>query len=151
MLNNVKIKYDRLNYCSYWKNKINIQQTIFVDEKPFELECIPNRQNTRFYAHRSKKNEIPCVMTEKHSTSLHTFCAINWYGKSEVRFYINDVPKKRGEGTKRVHLSMNTNTTIEIFEKYLVPFLNRTKMESGKIIMDGAVSFFKNSKMDGRK
>ena len=77
-------------------------------------------------------------MTEKHSTKLHTFCAINWNGKSQVRFYIKNIPKKRGQGTKRIHLKMDTDTTIESFERHLVPFLEQTKMEFGKVIMDGA-------------
>ena len=35
--------YGKLNYCSHWKNKINIQRTTFVHEKPFELGCVPNQ------------------------------------------------------------------------------------------------------------
>ena len=76
-------------------------------------------------------------MTEKHSVKLHTFCAIHWNGKSQVRFYIKNIPKKKGIGTKRIHFSMDTDTTIESFENDLIPFLKQTKMEFGKIIIDG--------------
>ena len=55
-----------------------------------------------------------------------------------MRFYVKNVQKIRGEGTKRIHLPMDVNTTIESLENYLMPFLDETEMKCNKIIMDGA-------------
>ena len=56
----------------------------------FELGGIPNLQNTK----QSQEHLIPPIFVEKFTTKLHTFCAINWHGKSQIKFYIDYVPTK---------------------------------------------------------
>ena len=46
--------------------------------------------------------------------------------------------KKKRTGMRRIHLPMNTETTINSLENYLIPFLDETEMKFGKVIMDGA-------------
>ena len=126
------------NYCGHWKSKLNYRSITFVDEKPFELRSVPNKQNTRTYRHKSQKHTISPIQVEKHSQKIHTFCCINWYGKSNIRVYIENVPKKKGNGFRRKYLQMDTETTIDSFSEYLVPFLHKTGMENNRVLMDGA-------------
>ena len=42
-----------------------------------------------------KKHTISPIQVEKHSQKIHTFCCINWYGKSNIRVYIENTPKKK--------------------------------------------------------
>ena len=84
------------------------------------------------------KKTIPVIQVEKHSTKIHTFCCINWKVKSDLRIYIDYVPKKRGIGLKRKHLSMDSESTISSFSDYMLPFLHETEMENGFVLMDGA-------------
>ena len=64
---------------------LNYKLLTFVDEKPFELGAVPNKQNTRVYKRKSMKQTVPPIEVVKHSTKIHTFCCINWKGKSDVR------------------------------------------------------------------
>lgn len=98
---------------------MNIKKITFVDEKPFEIGTLTNRQNTRYYKRMSQKHTIPAVETTKFSTKIHTFCAINWNGKSQVKLYIKEVLKKRGKGKRKIHLPMDSETTIESLADYL--------------------------------
>ena len=78
-----------------------MKKITFVDEKPFELFSIQNKQNARFYRKRSQKHTVPPIETTKHSTKIHAFCAINWNGKSTVRLYIDEIPKKKRERKRK--------------------------------------------------
>ena len=109
-----------------------------MDEKPFELGAIPNKQNTRIYSHKSQKHTIPPIQTKKFSAKVHTFCCINWNGKSNLRLYINNVPKCRGTGYKRIHLHMDSKRTIESFSNHLVPFIHNCELKNYIVLMDGA-------------
>src|SRR5438045_1392783 len=86
---NQKIK--RLDYCRKWLKLIKLENVTFVDEKPLELFKIPNAQNTRYYRKKSEKNTIPVYAQTKHPTILHTFACVNWWGKSDIRFYIDNI------------------------------------------------------------
>ena len=130
--------FKRKNYCQNWKTILNYKLLTFIDEKPFEMGKVPNRQNTRIYQYRSKKNTIPNILTQKHSTKIHTFCCINWKGKSDVKVYVDYTPKRRGNGLKRNYLNMDNESTIDSLSNYLIPFLDETEMKNEFILMDGA-------------
>ena len=128
----------RQKYCHEWRKLLNYKTVTYIDEKPFELGCIPNRQNTRFYRAKSQKHTVPTLQIEKHSVKIHTFCCVNWHGKSEIRVYVDYKQKRRGFGLKRIHLAMNTDNTIDSFANYLLPFLDETDTKNNLILMDGA-------------
>lgn len=90
----------RKQFCTHYKDA-NVKKFTFIDEKPFEIGGVPNKQNTRVYKKQSQRHTIPNIKTEKFNTKIHTFCAINWKGKSKVRFYIKNIKKKKeGKGKK---------------------------------------------------
>ena len=78
----------RKKYCNHWKSLLNYKTITFIDEKPFQIGDVPNQQNVRVYRHQSEKKYCTSIETEKFSTKVHTFCCINWYGKSDVRIYV---------------------------------------------------------------
>ena len=88
-----------------------------MDEKPFEVGSIPNRQNTRIYKRKSQKNTIKPIQKEKFSTKIHTFCCINWNGKSDVRVYIKYVPKRNGCGFEK---NIYTWIVIQLFNVFMI-------------------------------
>ena len=85
----VKQKKKRLNYALKYQNQ-NWKNVTFADEKPFYLHKIPNKQNYRSWLKPENKNKIDCFPKFKQDSIIHTFAAINWYGKSKIRFYINN-------------------------------------------------------------
>lgn len=46
----------------------------------------------------SQKGSIQPLQKDKKPTKIHFFAAVNWWGKSEIRAYVKNIPKKRGEG-----------------------------------------------------
>ena len=104
----------------------------------FELGIVNNRQNTRIYRYQSQKSTVPPIQTEKFSSKIHTFCCINWNGKFDVRIYVDYARKRRGREYRMCHLRMDTETTIDSFSNYLIPFLHEIGEENQIVLMNGA-------------
>ena len=67
---------ERINYCQKWRTILYYKSITFVDEKPFELGKIPNRQNMRRYQYKSTKKTILVIQVEKHSTKYIHFVVL---------------------------------------------------------------------------
>jgi transposase len=82
----------RLTYCLAMRarGKFWYKHSTFCDEKTWVLGKPPNRQNNRIWRNPNQKNLIQTIKIEKYSAKIHSFAAINYYGKSELRFYIDE-------------------------------------------------------------
>ena len=65
-----------------------LKTIVWYDEKPLELEKILNRQKVRFWSNNGndvRRNFIK----HKKTTKIHCFVAVSWWGKSDIRWYVN--------------------------------------------------------------
>jgi transposase len=85
----------KLGYSNQTRLLNNLKKKIIYDEKPFELEGCPNRQNTRFW---NEHADIPerYYVKEKHPTTVHCFAAVSFFGKSQLRWYLKDRVGRKG-------------------------------------------------------
>jgi transposase len=88
----------RLKWCSKFKpTNSTLKKLICCDEKPFELQSVPNVQNTRFWSNNSNVIEDQRLfLQDKHPTVVHMFAAINWYGKSAIKWFLEEKENKKG-------------------------------------------------------
>ena len=56
-----------------------------------------NPQNTRFWRKRSQKNSVPVGKKVQYPKVVHTFVAINYAGKSNVKFFLIPDPNNEDE------------------------------------------------------
>ena len=149
----------RIEFCEKYQN-MSWRGVTFIDEKTLSLGTIPNRQNTRFWRPKGEIDDIPVFKLAKHSVSVNMFAAINYHGKSDVRWYLEECRYKKGKkkGTfalsvsktnfqfcecivgeiKFSHLPMNSPETIKSFQTTLLPFLKKTGMDNGYVLLDNA-------------
>lgn len=64
-----------------------LMRLIFYDETWFELDAPPNKQNKRCWA-RNRNTSRRRYKKRKQSVKVHSFMAISWFGKSEIRWYV---------------------------------------------------------------
>ena len=83
-------KYKRIQYCSKYQDA-DVTKWTFVDEKPFQLCHPPNRQNKRSWRSKNNKHDIEKYPLIKNAKTIHMFAAINFKGKSDIRWYFDEV------------------------------------------------------------
>ena len=83
---------------TYHATLANYKIMVHADEKPFELEHTPNKQNTRYWRHNAteKLNER-LFAQDKFPTTIHMFTAISWWFKFPLRFYIETEVTSKGD------------------------------------------------------
>lgn len=130
-----RIRFDFV--CS--ASRLNLKTGVtYGDEKPLDIFHSLNEQNEVIWRPRSRRNEAKTTRKHVQSPVIHTFCAVNWNGKSKPYFFIEYAPYAVGEGVKRVLLEMNSDTVQKAFGDVLIPFLERTEMRYKPVILDGA-------------
>ena len=77
--------------------KRSIEKRLY-DEKPFQLFKPPNHQNNRYWSENAAGVKNARVFkVPKFPTTIHTFTAISYYGKSEIRFYVEEQKILKGK------------------------------------------------------
>ena len=86
----------KLGYSNKTRLLNKLKKKIIYDEKHFELESFPNRQNTRFW---NQNADIPgrYYIQEKHPNKIHCFATVSFFGKSKLRWYVNERIGRRGK------------------------------------------------------
>lgn len=84
-----------------------IQKRIIYDEKPFQLGKPPNKQNNRYW---NENNDIQnrIYSSKKSPTTIEVFAAISYFGKSNIRFYIEENTYKRGVNRGKLYISISS-------------------------------------------
>lgn len=73
-----------------------LKKRIYYDEKPWEIEKIPNQQNTRYWS-TNKNIKQREFIKYKHPTIINMFAAISYYKKSSIKFYVKPRVISRGK------------------------------------------------------
>ena len=96
-------KKQRKNYLQKFPtNKKEFEKVyrkrIIYDEKPFQLFKPPNHQNNRLWSENAEGVKNARVYkVPKGPSKIHIFAAISYYGKSEIRFYVEEQKILKGK------------------------------------------------------
>jgi transposase len=71
-----------------------LKQRIVYDEKKWEVGCVPNKQNTRFW-NETGDNEDRTFSVDSYPSTIHVFAAISYFDKSGLRWYVADTQSQR--------------------------------------------------------
>jgi transposase len=83
---------NELTKITNWHKKI-----VIYDEKPFELEKTPNKQNNRYWASNKQiADQYRVFRQDKHPTKVFCFASISWHGKSNIRWYVQERLNRNG-------------------------------------------------------
>ncbi len=72
-----------------------LKRRIIYDEKIFQLQSSPNKQNQRFWG-KNKNIEERFIVKHKHPSKIMVMCGVSYYGKSDLYWFAVEHKNRKG-------------------------------------------------------